>query len=1213
MQKFSTYNTYLAKKLKEQDCVAMNLLVEGLRYCNEHERNLGEYILDKKWVTVLEYVEIMHSLHEYIPSQMKFDKYFIVRELGRGGMGVVYLVVREDSTRLLVLKTLLHCDRDYIRRFYKEARGVSTLQHANIVPIYDFGQQKGIPYFTMKYIEGIDFEQFLKANRDKIDVCIDILVTISKAVDYIHQKNIVHRDIKPANILLDKNFTPYLADFGLVKLPGQATLTKDGDILGTIHYTSPEQARGVKNLSSKADVYSLGVLLYEVLTGKTPFADHNMIAAYRKVIKSIPPEPQKYASSIPDALNQICVRAMNRNPQKRFNAMEFATALQKYKDTPNLPKYLKYLYRGQRWFFSKGWLIISSVVVIFSAVFLGWQQYSPSPQWYNEYITDSLEDAKRGKKLLSEAKKLVEHNDFAQAYPILQQAQKLDPNNVDVPYYLALCLEKQQKYSQSIEYLTQCIAFVPWEAKYFKKRGEVFQKAKRHDEGIYDFLRCIELDPLNIFAVENIYDMALSGTSPKLLFTVKQVFKERSFLQYTRRRVDLFQQQKNKLCTEIMQNKFLHYAQQPTTKSQIKKFIDRFFEQHDPEPKKSAFKAMLLHPKTSIAYIDDLLATTHKVPTKKLLRLREDLRKHYIENMRVFILRTIVTYVQLQRKHGLRKLYSWRKDVFGILREIICDKNENEIIRYYAAEIFFELDLVKAFTFTTTVLHSDDLNVVFILKSLAREYQNKLLQLEDSSVTVRESKLYVNEQEIAVDIGEEIIAAQVMPFIKVKAIKCVHSQSILQQLIAPAQSPFVRLHALAKMNVNTDQKAYEILSYFLNCDDEHQRGFALNLLTPQMPSYELKLLRAMQDRSSLVRSVAISGITADCSPKIFVKLREYLKEESDLFLRLQCVLRLSPDHFLKDILVNANENIIVRFATMFYFSKKKNFKTKDLGVLQHLMSDDNKIMRFFITFSLMRRKFGAMTPMVLAFMNNKDYYSRLGIAMSTSPDLVSRLRSYALHAPEKRVRDVALVSLVTIYINNGFHRIQNRMKKTGSLDLSNAERFFPELNELHNICEKKNEKEWLSFGYRHFLYDENYEIEKIHASMRDEFNADHAAYLQRLLNKVLIEDQLTVFRINFLSFRAMIVDDGSLRKLERSALAYGIFKRAPSPKQYQECLDILRGIEHLQPIQRYWLADLHFSQKEYAAAKKAIDRAIADEPWNVQFLRLRNEVNRQNN
>ena len=1212
MQKNTTYNTQLAKQLKERNCIAMDLLIEGLRYCNDRNHNLGEYVLDKKWISICEYAEIIQSIYEYVPSQMKFDKYVIIKELGRGGMGIVYLVVRENSTRILVLKTLLQCDRDHIKRFYKEARAVSTLQHPNIVPVYDFGQQNGIPYFTMKYIKGTDFQQFLQKNRN-IDTSIQIIVTICQALHYIHKKNIIHRDIKPANILLDKELNPYLTDFGLVKIPGQASMTKNGDILGTIHYTSPEQAQGLKNISSKTDVYSLGVLLYEALTGKTPFADYNMIAAYRKVVKSIPPEPQKYHPSVPDALNEICIRAMHRNPNKRYSALRFASVLQQYKNTPNLSSHMKIIRRSQRWFFSKGWLIIVSLTIIFSATFLWWRQYNHHPQqWYTQYLTDSLQDSRRSDALLVSAKSLIAENNFLQAYPLLQQAQKLNSSNIEVLYYFALCLESQHKYQQAITLLTKCIALAPWEANYFKKRGELYQKIQLHSEAIYDFFRCIDLDSRNIFVVKNIYNIALSGTSPRLLFIVRQIFTERSFLHYARPHIDLFQPQKNKLCAEIMNSRFLYYSQQPTTQSQIATFVEQFLQQRDTEPQKSAYKALLLHPKKSMAYIDTLLRSTTDKQVERLIQLRKDLQQHYIKNMRVFILHAIVTYVQVKKKNALCQMYSWGEDAINILQNLIIDHSQDEITRYYAAEIFFELNLSRAYEFTYQTLQNNrDLNLVCILKILAHKYRDKLQQLNSAHITLPDQKtLSVNKQQVSIEIGKEIASLQVMPFVKVQARDYI-KQSILQELIQPTQPSIVRLYILEKFDLSTNKEAYDVLSYFLSRDDEHHRGFAHSLLTPKITSYESHLLHAMKDSSFLVRSTAISRIDKSCSPQIFTTLRNHLQEEQNNFIRLQCIISLAlANHFLQDILVNPNENIALRFATMFYFSTKRKFAANQMTTIIDLLKDKDKIMRFFIAYNFMRRKFGPMASMALSFIDDKDYYNRLGVAASISPFLSTKLRTYALSDSKQQVRNVALISLVNVYIQKGIDRLQNHIIKTKSFDFSNSDVFFRELRELDRIYKQKEGKEWLAFGHRYFLYRIDYEIDRIHATMLDEFNVDHATYLQKLVNKIITGNPVTLFCLDFLSLKAMVFDKGHLRKLERSAVVYGLFKRDPTPKRYREFIDVLQSIDKRQPLQKYWLADVYFYKKKYAKAKKIIAEAIADEPWNVQFLKLRNQINK---
>src|SRR5690606_9931903 len=202
--------------------------------------------------------------------------YKIVEQMGQGGMATIYKAYHARLDRMVAIKVMHQAfleDQNFLSRFEREAQIVAKLEHPHIVPVYDFAEHEGQPFLVMKYIEG----QTLKALNERgalpLEEIVRIMPPIAAALDYAHRQGVLHRDIKPSNIILDNQGTPYLTDFGLARMAqsGESTLSTDM-LLGTPHYISPEQAMGRRDLDSRTDLYSLGVVLYELVVGRVPFS-----------------------------------------------------------------------------------------------------------------------------------------------------------------------------------------------------------------------------------------------------------------------------------------------------------------------------------------------------------------------------------------------------------------------------------------------------------------------------------------------------------------------------------------------------------------------------------------------------------------------------------------------------------------------------------------------------------------------------------------------------------------------------------------------------------------------------------------------------------------------------------------------------------------------------------------------------------------------------
>ncbi len=276
---------------------------------------------------------------EPLPSQM--GEYRIVRELGRGGMGVVYEAVQESLGRRVALKILPSdslSDARRLERFLREARAAARLQHPHIVPVFAVGEHAGTHFYAMQFIRGQGLDAVLRETRTKESREVSqgyfvkaarLSLQVAEALAYAHAEGILHRDIKPSNLLLDTHGDVWVTDFGLAKAEGSADLTHAGDILGTLRYMAPERLRGWSDLRS--DVYSLGLTLYELLTLKPAFEAQERSSLVRKVLEESPLRPRRIDPRIPADLETIVLKASEKEPGHRYvSAAEMSADLRRF-------------------------------------------------------------------------------------------------------------------------------------------------------------------------------------------------------------------------------------------------------------------------------------------------------------------------------------------------------------------------------------------------------------------------------------------------------------------------------------------------------------------------------------------------------------------------------------------------------------------------------------------------------------------------------------------------------------------------------------------------------------------------------------------------------------------------------------------------------------------------------------------------------------------
>jgi tetratricopeptide (TPR) repeat protein len=268
-----------------------------------------------------------------------FGDYELQRELGRGGMGVVYKALQVSLNRPVALKMIkagVLADEAELQRFQNEAEAVALLDHPGIVPVYEVGEHDGQRYFSMKLVEGGSLADVLPSFKDNPRAAAILLAETAEAIHHAHMRGILHRDLKPANILIDAEGRPHVTDFGLAKrVEGDVEMTQSGAILGTPAYMSPEQAAGRRgSITTATDVYGLGAILYASLTRKAPFGGSSVIETLDAVRTRPPEPPRKFNVHVPRDLETICLKCLEKDPRRRYaSAHELAVDLTNWLDS----------------------------------------------------------------------------------------------------------------------------------------------------------------------------------------------------------------------------------------------------------------------------------------------------------------------------------------------------------------------------------------------------------------------------------------------------------------------------------------------------------------------------------------------------------------------------------------------------------------------------------------------------------------------------------------------------------------------------------------------------------------------------------------------------------------------------------------------------------------------------------------------------------------
>src|SRR5436189_2136254 len=289
------------------------------------ENGLGLLGNEEEAAPNLKRTQHVTTMERFVEMLGELGDYELLEEIGRGGQGVVYRARQKSLNRTVALKVIglgQWATEAHLKRFRLEAEAAARLDHPCIVPIHEVGERDGCCYFSMNFVAGGQLDQVVRDSPMSTRQAAELIAKVARTVHYAHEHGILHRDIKPGNILLDKHGEPHLTDFGLARLvETESTVTRTKEVLGTPSYMAPEQAVGeTRKLTSATDVYGLGAVLYQLLTGQPPFAGGTTYETIRLLLDREPRPPRSLNPKIDRDLSTICLKCLEKDPQRRYPA-----------------------------------------------------------------------------------------------------------------------------------------------------------------------------------------------------------------------------------------------------------------------------------------------------------------------------------------------------------------------------------------------------------------------------------------------------------------------------------------------------------------------------------------------------------------------------------------------------------------------------------------------------------------------------------------------------------------------------------------------------------------------------------------------------------------------------------------------------------------------------------------------------------------------------
>ncbi|MBI3270593.1 MAG: protein kinase [Planctomycetes bacterium] len=422
------------------------------------------------------------------PDGSFFGPYRIEACIGQGGMGAVYRAVQQTPRRVVALKVLLHGDAlsaEHAQRFQREAQLVAGLRHPGIIVIHDVGASRGIPYFTMDYIEGPSLAALLaREKRLSPERALPLVRAVALALEHAHERGVIHRDIKPGNILLDGEEQPILSDFGLAReLTSETRLTRSGTTLGTPAYMSPEQADGeTGGVDRRGDVYSLGAVLYECLTGQPPFTGSSEVQVLYKLLNTEPKRARELVPGLPLDVDTICLRCLEKDPARRYpTARALADEIGRWLDgEPILARPTGLLTRAGRRLRRRRTEAVFACAAVLSGLAIG------------AYLWKEARRAESARAAADEAARRRAAQELAAEENRRENERACREGATEM---------SAGRFERALEAFTRAIDADPSDAEARVRRAEAFQRSGRLERAHADLDEAVRIDPLHASAL----------------------------------------------------------------------------------------------------------------------------------------------------------------------------------------------------------------------------------------------------------------------------------------------------------------------------------------------------------------------------------------------------------------------------------------------------------------------------------------------------------------------------------------------------------------------------------------------------------------------------------------------------------------------------------------------------------------------------------------
>ena len=397
-----------------------------------------------------------------------FGKYQILSLLGEGGMGKVYKAVDPELKRVVALKILTSQNLEYVQRFILETRAVAKLNHPNLIKVYQTGVEQGAHFFTMECIEGVPFNQFLEESSD-LKTKLSILTKVASAIHYCHENKVIHRDLKPSNIMIrHHNASPVVMDFGLAKnAESDFQLTKTGQLLGTPVYMLPEQAAS-KNVDGRSDIYSIGIIMYKVLTGAMPYDAVSLSSLLCHIIKTPIVPVHKTNPNIPLTLSKICQKATAKKPKDRYQtALALAQDLKNFQRNKKVHFYPKRLLQK---------IFISCMLVLICVAFFVFRHKSQQSEQSSQ-----LQEIFNAANPMQQIKSLYQQGFYEESYQKLKEIlPSLETKEIAYEYLVYTCVERKE-YQEAMKYYSLISPSQQKNEKLYLAIAQVFYHQKNAD------------------------------------------------------------------------------------------------------------------------------------------------------------------------------------------------------------------------------------------------------------------------------------------------------------------------------------------------------------------------------------------------------------------------------------------------------------------------------------------------------------------------------------------------------------------------------------------------------------------------------------------------------------------------------------------------------------------------------------------------------------